>query len=283
MPFYSPLRYPGGKRQLAEFFKLVVRENDLTECLYIEPYSGGAAVALELLFEEYAGTIWINDLDYSLYAFWHSAVNHTEELVARIVSTPVTMEVWEAQKEVQTDPSAPLLDLGFSTFFLNRTNRSGIIRAGVIGGKDQKGKYKLDARFNKQDLVARLQKIGRYRERIRVLNQDAAHLLRNGLPFAQESVLIYLDPPYYAKSTEDLYQNSYDHTDHANVAELLQDVEYPWVVSYDNVKPVRRLYAEYEYRTYDIHYSAQERYEGAEVVFFSHGLMPPSVKDPARV
>lgn len=71
-----------------------------------------------------------------------------------------------------------MLTIGFSTFFLNRTNRSGILKGGVIGGKNQEGQWKLDARYNKSDLISRIQKISKNRERIDLYNMDAIDFIK---------------------------------------------------------------------------------------------------------
>ena len=149
MSILSPLRYPGGKSKISNFFKQFVKDNGLLDGVYVEPYAGGASVALSLLFDEYVSKIIINDKDRSIYAFWHSVLYDTENLCRLIAETPVTMENWKKLRELQKvdkKDQASLLDLGFSTFFMNRTNRSGIIKAGVIGGYAQTGNYKMDAR-----------------------------------------------------------------------------------------------------------------------------------------
>lgn len=136
------------------YLKRLMEVYDLQGGTYIEPYAGGASVALSLLYEGYARHIKINDKDRSIFAFWHAVLNDTEELCRRIQDTPVTMETWQAQREVQRQKeTADLLILGFSTFFLNRTNRSGILSGGVIGGKEQTGNYLMDARYNNHDLI----------------------------------------------------------------------------------------------------------------------------------
>jgi DNA adenine methylase len=140
MPFYTPLRYPGGKRRLASVVVSLLNENGIKDVQYIEPYAGGAAIGLMLLLEEYASVIHINDLSRPVYAFWHSVLNHTAEMCRRIERTKITMREWHRQRAVyDMRESVDLLDLGFATLFLNRTNRSGIIAGGVIGGKNQTG------------------------------------------------------------------------------------------------------------------------------------------------
>ena len=141
---YSPLRYPGGKTQLSKFVKAILEENNLLGGTYVEPYAGGAGIAMYLLTNGYVANVFINDIDYSVYAFWNSVVNHAEELCKLILDTPVNLDTWKVQKEIYNNPqNHSVLEVGFATFFLNRTNRSGILKGGIIGGNDQKGKYKI--------------------------------------------------------------------------------------------------------------------------------------------
>jgi DNA adenine methylase len=284
MPFYSPLRYPGGKRKLANFFKAIVKKNGLSDGQYVELYAGGAAVALELLFGEFVSRIYINDLDLSIYAFWHSVLYETEDLCEQIQDTDVTMDEWYRQKEIQERAQeASLSALGFSTFFLNRTNRSGIISGGVIGGKDQSGAYRIDARFNKANLIERIRRIGRYQSRISLYNEDAADLIQSDLlSDLPDTTLVYLDPPYYGKG-DGLYKNSYTHKDHEYIAESITKVDRRWVVTYDNTFEIREMYASFPSIVYDLHYSAADRYQGSEIMFLSNNLEFRFVDNPAKV
>jgi DNA adenine methylase len=279
--FPSPLRYPGGKGQLSNFVKLLMLRNGLVGAEYLEPYAGGASVALSLLYEDYASHVHINDVDRSVYTFWKVAVGDTSALCERVLAADVTVEEWHRQREVQTEDHPADLDLAYSTFFLNRTSRSGIISGGVIGGLGQTGKWKIDARFNRKDLARRLRRIGRFRGRITVTNSDAAELLAGGLADV-ELPFVYLDPPYYAKGG-DLYANHYQHDDHDRVASIVRELRVPWMVSYDAHAEIEHLYSEWTSMRYSLSYSAQERYSGTELMFFSDGLRIPEVESPAKV
>lgn len=280
--FPSPLRYPGGKGKVANFIRLLFLDNDLVGHHYVEPYAGGASVALSLLYEEYASHIHINDLDRSIFALWDAVLHRTEALCRRIVDTPITMGQWERQRAVQAAEDPEPLDLAFSTLFLNRTNRSGIISGGVIGGRDQSGQWKLDARFNKADLVRRIKKAARYRTRITITRLDAALYIRKVLPDLPLTSLVYLDPPYYTKG-EGLYENFYCHEDHVGIAALVRKIRQPWVVSYDAEPEITALYTDFQRIDYKLSYSAADRCRGAEVMFFSRGLLPPEVASPANI
>lgn len=274
MSFYSPLRYPGGKGKVADYFKQVFKENFLYDGIYIEPYAGGASVALALLFNEYASKIIINDIDRSIYSFWYSVLNLTDELCKLIIDTPVTLENWERQRHIQKDKQQQgLLEVGFSTFYLNRTNRSGILNAGIIGGRQQTGEWKIDARFNKEELIERILKIAQYKNKIDLYNSDAVKLvqsLRNTLP---QKSLFYFDPPYYIKG-KDLYLNYYQDKDHQDIADEISKVSnQKWIVTYDDVSQIRNLYSNYRKKDFNLSYSAGSSNKvGKEIMIFSDNI-----------
>ncbi|CNG45357.1 DNA adenine methylase [Yersinia similis] len=275
--YYTPLRYPGGKGKFSHFIKEIIEKNDLLEGHYVEPYAGGAGVALELLCMEYVSHIHINDVDPAVYSFWLSVIYHSEELCKLIESTPVTIDNWLHQKKVISCPSEySLVELGYATFFLNRVNRSGILKAGVIGGKAQSGKWKLDVRFNKSDLIKRINKIASYKDRISVYNLDAIELLTSVVPTLPEKCLIYLDPPYYVNGSG-LYRNFYQHKDHVEICEVLAKVERPWIVSYDNVLEIKEIYKSYRQDQYFLTYTAQIKKKGSEVMIYGPNIICPNI------
>lgn len=281
--FTSPLRYPGGKGMLANFAKLLISSNRLEGGDYIEIYAGGASIAWALLFDGYVKNVHINDISRPIYAFWKSVISHTDALCKLIRDTPVTIEERSKQRLIQLrSKEHAILELGFSTFFLNRTNRAGILKGGVIGGKDQSGKWKLDARYNKMDLVARIQRIARFSSQIHLSNKDAAVFIKDQLPKISPNSLVYLDPPYYAKGNS-LYENYYSHKDHIAIARLVSKISQPWVVSYDNVQQIRMMYKKYKSTEYKLSYSVRDRYAGSEIIFFSKNLIVPEIRDPSRV
>jgi DNA adenine methylase len=270
----SPLRYPGAKWRLQAFMSDVIRENDLEGGHYAEVYAGGASLALSLLFSEAVGEIHINDFDRSIWAFWKSATEHSDELIARVRETGVNVRQWHTQRLIQADKDrAAVVDLGFSTFFLNRTNRSGILDGGVIGGQRQDGKWKINARYNKTNLIERLMRIRKYRARIHVTRLDAeAFIARHTPVLPKKRSLVYLDPPYFKKGRE-LYMNSYAHADHASVADaVIQKLDRPWIVSYDDVAEIRKLYRGIRRLQYTLRYSASTTRQGNEVMFIQDGL-----------
>ena len=279
--FHSPLRYPGGKNKLAKFLSRICEMNNI-DGHYVEPYSGGASVALHLLLEKKVSRITINDFDRSIYAFWYSVLNYTEKFCDLIENTKIDTENWSKAKEVQKNKEeAPLLELGFSTFFLNRTNRSGIIKAGAIGGVLQNGTYKMDCRFNKKDLIGRIKAIAKQKKNITLYNLDAADLIKKiQIESKNSQTIFYFDPPYYLKG-QSLYINAYKHEDHQKISDLIRDIKnVRWIVSYDNVPEIKTMYEGFRKKEYSFLHTAYKSREGKEVLFFSDNLALPKIINP---
>jgi len=281
---YSPLRYPGGKVRFAPLIASLIRYNKLDGGQYLEPYAGGAGVALALLVDQVVEKIHINDIDPAVADFWRAATTQSEAMCKMVADEPVTMDAWHHWKSIMTGACEGTdLERGFATLFLNRTNRSGILKAGVIGGKAQSGLYKIDARFMRDELCARLARIGNLRQSIIVYEEDAFGLLKRSPTFLPSRSLIYLDPPYYVKGSG-LYRNFYGHDDHAQIAKLLKSSRFTrrWVVSYDDAPEIREMYGFARSMSYGLNYTAQRRYVGSEVMFFSGNLLgPQSPERPA--
>lgn len=275
MPIYTPLRYPGGKRRLIETVTSLLRANDLKDIQYVEAFAGGAAIPLALLFEEYASLVHINDLSRPVFAFWHCVLNDTANLCEKIKRVNVTVNEWRRQREVyQSRASASLVDLGFATLFLNRTNRSGIISGGIIGGLAQAGEWKLDVRFGKDVLIERIKKIGRYRDRIKLYQMDALAFTRTIISNLDANTFTFFDPPYF-NIVRPLYLNDYKLKDHQMLAEQIARLRLPWIVTYDLGAIHHKLYSSYRRIVYGLEYTTQKRYNGEEVMFLSNGLHLP--------
>lgn len=272
----SPLRYPGGKSCLLDIALQIIAHNRLEQVSYVEPYSGGCGLALSLLYGGHVTQVHLNDLDRSVWAFWNSALQDCDKLVRLIENAQFSISEWDRQREIQVRKAdADPLELGFSTFYLNRTNRSGIVHSGgVIGGRAQAGEWSMDCRFNKPDLIKRIRRVHLYRGRIHLYNEDAETFLsRSGKDFAHSS-LTYIDPPYYEKGSS-LYKNSYHKEDHRRLAEVFANLRLPWFLTYDNVLPIRELYSEFLNFELDIGYSVQTKRRGSELLVFSPKLGPP--------
>lgn len=262
---YSPLRYPGGKSKLIPYILETLKLNQLEGEGYIEPFAGGAAIAWHLIIGSHVETVYINDLNPSIYAFWYSVLNHTEQLCELIENTEVTIDEWYKQREIQRSRNALLIDRGFSTFFLNRTNRSGIINAGVIGGLSQDGTYKLDCRFVKEKLIKKIVNIANKKQFIHLSNLDAVDFISEVLPGLSDKFLVNIDPPYYRKGKE-LYQNFLEHDDHCRLYESVKGITQPWIVTYDDTPEINDIYSEFNPRPFGLTYTAQVKRKGTEVI-----------------
>lgn len=279
---FTPLRYPGGKGKLAAYVKSIIDQNEIYDGEYVEPFAGGAAIALELLFHEYVRAIRINDLSRPVNAFWSAVLEHTDELCAKIRDTDISVENWDRQKSIvknchqETD-----VDVGFATFFLNRTNRSGILNGGIIGGRDQSGPWKIDARYNVPELINRIRKIADLAGKIHLTSMDAVDFLKTNSSAWGDCTLVYMDPPYYVKGRQ-LYLDYYKGDDHKALADAIVSYgsAHNWIVSYDNVEPIRHIYRDFRFITYDIGYSARENRQGSEVMFFSDNTLMPELVGP---
>ncbi|PID03650.1 DNA methyltransferase [Sporosarcina sp. P2] len=267
----SPLRYPGGKNKTYQYVKHLVTENNIKT--YIEPFAGGAAVALRLLANDDVKQIIINDFDRGIYALWNTIVNNTDQLIQLIRETPITMTQWYLQKEVQNNKeNADELSLAFSTLFLNRTNFSGIIKAGVLGGKNQDGKNKIDCRFNKENIISRIEKIASLGHRIKVFNYDAKDFIELVIKNTRYS-LTFFDPPYYDKGP-DLYTNFYTHDDHVELAKMIKSKmrNRYWILTYDIATEIEKLYVKFGPKKYYLNYSIASPAKGQEFIFFSNKI-----------
>lgn len=268
---YSPLRYPGGKSCLSGFLSNTIKMNIGANCTFVEPYTGGAGAALTLLFLEKVDKIVINDLDKAIYAFWISILNDTEYFIDKIIKTEISISEWINQRIVYKNTKSSLFDLGFATFYLNRTNRSGIIEGGPIGGIDQKGKWLIDARFNKRELIERIKNIASYKARIIVENLDGMEAIKkySSIP----NSFYYLDPPYYIKGSC-LYLNHYEPHDHIKLANFLNsNNQMYWVLTYDKVKEINLLYKNRKTYDFDLHYHIDLPKLGKEILILSDRIV----------
>ncbi len=281
MRYLSPLRYPGGKSLLAQFVAEVLgRLPNIKH--YMEPFAGGAGVALRLLFDNHVSSVTIGDSDPAVAAFWRCAVHHSEELIERVENCQVDIDAWHAQYEVLADPGRrDDLDLGFATFFLNRTNRSGILRARPIGGLQQNGPWRLDCRFNRKDLVPRLHRIARHSSQITVFEGEAIDLLASTEVFQREHTFVYVDPPYLTRSS-DLYLDEMSYAGHKEIAQLLRDEFDYWMASYDIDKRVNtELYPDSRILTFALRHCASRTHVGTEQIAFSDAcVLDDSIRYP---
>lgn len=267
----SPLRYPGGKSLIYPFVASFLEENGLIGSIYAEPFAGGAGLALSLLYNGLVKKIYINDLDKAIYSFWRTALDQSEEFCSWISKVPLDINSWKTFHEIYLHSEQYSIDeLAKATFFLNRTNVSGVIKGGVIGGLDQHGSYKIDARFNRDALIKKIQKLGEFKDKIILSNEDALSFLKKRENMKSD-VFIYLDPPYYQKAPN-LYMNFYRKDDHQLLSEKVMNLKKKWMVSYDNHEFIKELYASRNKILYSLQQSTSNRV-GKEILVFKDGLV----------
>ena len=277
--FSSPFRYPGGKTRLASKLLEAIEKNfeQNEKIILVEPYAGGAGASLALLFAGHVEKIVINDLNKSIYTFWKIAVSDTDYLINKIKRTEITTEEWKKQKTIYTYTTSKQ-KLAFATLFLNRTNRSGIMNSGPIGGMNQSGQWKLNARFTKKTIIKKLEKIKKFKNKIKVSNLDGIKFLRKlEQQKNAKQHFIFLDPPYFQKG-QSLYLNHYNEKDHEKLSEFLKKSSFKrWVMTYDDVPYINSLYAKMRIRNFSIQHNAHKSKTGREVMIFPRGFVPVKI------
>jgi len=243
----SPLRYPGGKSKIYDNVRNLIVANGYEHRTYVEPFAGGFGIGTRLLCEGIVQTAVLNDFDTHIYHFWHSVLYDTENLLRLVSDTPITIEERERQRLNYQDTDAEILHDGFATLFLNRVNFSGIIKGGPIGGLDQAGIYKVDCRFNKEDIKSKIETIAKLKRKIKLHNKDAGYLIRMSLMKMKASIFLNIDPPYVAKGSR-LYTNYFTEGDHLNLQRDIVkhlDEKHPWIITYDDCDLIRDLYRQF--------------------------------------
>ena len=275
--YYSPLRYPGGKGKLASFMEYMIDQLGHRGGTYIEPFAGGAGIAMELLLRNVVSRIVINDYDKAVWSFWKAILTETDRFVEEIRTVPLTVDEWQKQHEILvTKNDKYSFELGFAAFYLNRTNRSVIIKGGVIGGQEQAKDWKMDVRFKRDELVSRIQKIAARKKDIKLYNKDVNSFIRNYVPLYEENALIYFDPPYFRKGQQ-LYMNFFNYKDHVRIEqEIRERVNCDWIITYDYEPQIEEIYHNYNICLYDLNYSVSTKRKANELMIFKDGIFIPS-------
>lgn len=274
--FYSPLRYPGGKGKLEPLMEMLIEQTGHTGGTYIEPFAGGAGIALELLEKNIVKEIVINDLDKGIYSFWKAILAETDRFIDDVRNVALTIDEWNRQRIIIEHCSRYSYELGFATFYLNRTNRSGIIKGGVIGGTEQSGNWKMDARFNREDLIERILKISKRKKYIHIYNKDVSSFVQNYLPKYEQNAFVYFDPPYLGKGKQ-LYLNFFTYDDHVRIEKMINNqANCDWVITYDDVQQITDIYQNHVLRRFDLNYSAAVKKKASEIIIFKRIDMIPT-------
>lgn len=286
----SPLRYPGGKGKISKFMNHVLNVNGLNGT-YVEPFAGGAGIAINLLLADKIDSIIINDLDSSVYTFWKTVLSNCDELIDLIDAVPFDYydhaeslspgeryKFWVATKHnFEFYKGTHSTKEAYYFFMLNRLNVSGIISGGPIGGEKQNGTYNISSRLNKKNLIRKILKISEQSERISVKNLEATQLLTQysmGKLCDTDNALLFVDPPYY-KQGRALYNSYMTDTLHSMIAKsLLDNIQQNWILTYDTAPQIVELYpySQIQKYRYKIQYSANKRGKFNEFMFISPNL-----------
>ena len=277
--YQSPLRYPGAKSLMTKAISRLVtnaRETTMGRVrLFVEPFAGGASTSLRLVSEGLVDQILLADSDPLVACFWQAAAVDTESLIARArdewdthvgrggAEAVARWDYWRAwHPGTAAAARETRLDLAVKCLFLNRTTFSGILhgRAGPIGGRAQTSPYSIGCRWNPPALEERIRYAGHLFETGRLVDvwlkdwRDTVDDLTERFPDLRPgSTLLYLDPPYIAKSQR-LYRQAFaglgqrktrqaskldtpprqDLTLHLELAEYLtREAQHRWILSYD--------------------------------------------------
>lgn len=269
----SPFRYPGGKGFLTPFLaeELTLRF-PTTKPRFAEPYCGGAGAATNLLLDGKVEFLYLNDADIRIYSAWRAIVNETERFISAIYENSATIKNWERFLRILHDADDKYnFDVGFAAFFINRTSRSGVLLgSGPIGGYNQDGNWKIDARYYKDSLAKRVRALGLRRDSIQISNMDGLEFCRSlQKKFVLDQTFLFIDPPY-VKAGSRLYHDGMTTAKHNSLAEWLVENNAPhWLLTYDDHPIVRENYSALQNLRLDVRYSLGRRRTESELLYMS--------------
>lgn len=276
----SILRYPGSKARFCDFIAKTIALNAARPRLFVEPFCGGASVSIALLEDGVVDEIAINDADSLIANLWATVFSKAgaQWLAQQVLEVPLTVDEWRRQKALKP---ASVRESALKCLYLNRTSFNGIIhQSGPLGGWQQKN-IKIDVRFNRERLSARILALSQLRAKVTVGNEGWQ-------PFCERFVeddhaVFYLDPPYYHKA-EQLYGHVFDEDGHEGLRDFLHGFERPWLLSYDDAQEVRDLYEDVTNKarvidnTYSTHPLGGCSFIGRELVFTNMKRLPAPTK-----
>ncbi len=271
----SPFRYPGGKAKLSQFLAVFISANDLKGCKLVEPFCGGAGGTLPLLQAGIIDKLVLNDANSFIAEFWEASLNNTKALTKLIKSVDVNLNNWHRYSAIfKGEIDASPIEKALSVFFLNRTNRSGILHAGPIGGQKQSGDYLIDCRFNKQNLIERIEKLAKLKRKIIVKNEDASSLVYK---LNRTNCFIYADPPY-VKQGKNIYKDyCFESSQHMTFSQVMKKQKNPWLISYDDDPLVHQLYSKRGINVIELSYVMNKARVGQELLIASSNLKMPTL------
>lgn len=259
----SPFRYPGGKAYLLPEIATAVQSSCPGITYYAEPYAGGAGAAIELLALGAVSKIFLNDADPRIAAAWQSILQESEGFVRMIQDVDLDIGTWRTYNEIVKNPhlADSMLQLGFATFFMNRTNRSGIVTgAGPIGGYEQSGQWRLGARFYRETMEKRVRWLAERQDQIEVTNLDGVEFIRSFKAQKARRTFFFIDPPYVGAGSR-LYLNRMNEEKHTELAKAIRRKKsvLNWLMTYDDCPLIRSLYSDFSVESSPIRYSLQKK------------------------
>ncbi len=277
---YSPLRWAGGKSKMIPFVNNVINQIENKNITFVQPFAGGAGVSLFMLGNSKVNKIIINDFDYGVYSFWHSVFFDNDNLIKIIEQTDVTMQQWlKRRQSLKSIQDLDTLQSGYTTFFLNRTNRSGILSAGAIGGLSQSGKWKINERFNKKTLINQIKNLKQYSHRVQIYNKTYNELYKC---ISNENLFSFVDPPYYQKG-KSLYRKFFIHNDHLQLSQMMKNLNHQWILTYDLNDNIKKMYQWSNSMQFNIKYSVTKAFQASQLLIYSDGLKTILEKDKNNV
>ena len=272
-----PLRYPGGKASLLNYIEKFITSNKISVQAILEPYAGSAAISIGLLSKGTISKAYINDSDQMIFAFWKTVMNNNKELIEMIDSLEVNLDAWFCYRKYLVDKPLTKFnekDVAMAFLFLNRTSYSGIVKAGPLGGKRQQSRYKIDCRFNKENLKKKIKSIEALSPKVKVFNMDGIQFMKEIIR-ENEDVLIYADPPYYNVGKL-LYNQYFDDNKHIQLADYLKQIEeQPWLLSYNANKFIMNLYSDQKMVPIYLDYHTGPYRRNIMEYLFSNRVIPP--------
>jgi DNA adenine methylase len=273
----SPFRYPGSKAGLADYTTTFINENLLTGCRFYETHAGGGALGLALLSRGVISKLTLIERDPLIYAFWKAATTRCDELCAELKKIEVSLATWNAlqrYRRIRNPTDTSIVRLGLAGLFFNRTNFSGVLAAGPIGGMKQGSRYKISCRFNRDDLIQRIVAINTHAREISIVYSDAVSFLRRNARQMSTHSLAYIDPPYYQQGPR-LYRYHYSARQHQRLAEFICAQQFPWFVSYDRHPAVRKLFDGQKVVPITLNYAVKEARRAEELLISNLALPEP--------
>jgi DNA adenine methylase len=235
MRMLSPFKYPGGKTALAP--RIVDRA--LPFGTVIEPFVGGGAVMCRAL--DQGLRVVVNDLDPGIAAFWSEVFTDPSDLIELIRAVPANVHLYTLLKHSAPADSklgnarSVKVAMAFKALYVRRLSFHGAGR-GILGGYDQTGPWRLDHRYNPENIIARIEQLHARRGQVLgVYNEHWLTFMRRDF-----AGLAYLDPPYV---TPGPYFANFTERHHRALAWFLHQHRNACLISYDDHPLIRELYS----------------------------------------